>query len=538
MLSNPRNARSGLLRSANNSASRALGGALLTGPGGRTASIVALAAVFLWGTALPIASQTAGNSGLREYSNAVAQTQTGDRISGLQRFAWTASGPLRSDALAFIVWEYLRINDHAHAVTWARELQNADHENALAVAVICEDAQSSANSAMSSGELLSTATNGENALPRLRRPMGMSDADFARLRRLTVIMLKRAAGHAELQRKDYVSARTDLRQVVGLDPNSAQSVYLLALADLSGKDPNLTQGYSELARAVTLSRGTPQGDQIAQYARTRYVKDGGSNAAWDQFLHVAGLANTTPNVTTRTASAASISPKAAPAKTSPMVKASKPGTGSESPHSNTKQSVWADNTTPAPPIVRKPLASNGPMSLGILIETSLTTKETRGAVRNSLTDMLRRMNEKDEAFILTYDNHMVFEQDLTDDPKQLEQAIEDIKPRKGAALDDAVAFAAEHLTRIAKNPNRVLLVISDGRNVGSHSSPLQTSSRINAAGVRIYCIGIAVDQLDGRYRLQALSSGTGGRSDFISDPSQFRNATKQIAQNMGIDFRF
>jgi Mg-chelatase subunit ChlD len=178
------------------------------------------------------------------------------------------------------------------------------------------------------------------------------------------------------------------------------------------------------------------------------------------------------------------------------------------------------------------------MSLGILIETSLTDKANRAALVNGLSDMLRHMSDDDEAFILTYDHNLVFEQDLTSDPHQLEQAMEGIKPQKGAVLDDAIAFAAGHLARIAKYPNRVLLVISDGRNVDSHASPLRTSAEINAAGVRIDCIGFQVSADDGRYRLQALSSSTGGHSSFISDPGQFRDATKEMARNMGIDFSF
>jgi len=178
------------------------------------------------------------------------------------------------------------------------------------------------------------------------------------------------------------------------------------------------------------------------------------------------------------------------------------------------------------------------MSLGILIETSLTAKGRRGALGNTLVDMLRRMSDNDEAFILSYDNNLVFEQDVTNDLEQLDQAMQEIRPRGGAKLDEAVAFAAGHLARIAKNPNRVLLVISDGKNVDSHTPTLQSSSMINAAGVRIYCIGIGVDGVDGRSHLQALSAGTGGQSDFISDSSQFRGATKQVAKNIGIDFRF
>ena len=178
------------------------------------------------------------------------------------------------------------------------------------------------------------------------------------------------------------------------------------------------------------------------------------------------------------------------------------------------------------------------MSLGILMETSLAGKENRGAVVNSLVDMLRRLNERDEAFILTYDNNLVFEQDLTSDPQQLEDALAEIKPQHGAVLDDAVAFAAGHLARIAKYPNRVLLVISDGRNVDSQASPVQTSAEINAAGVRIFCIGVDVSESEGLYRLRQLAASTGGQSRFISTPGQFRDATRYIAQNIGIDFRF
>jgi hypothetical protein len=51
-----------------------------------------------------------------------------------------------------------------------------------------------------------------------------------------------------------------------------------------------------------------------------------------------------------------------------------------------------------------------------------------------------------------------------------------------------------------------------------------------------FCVG--ADQSDGWSRLRALSSATGRHSDFIQNPAQFRTATKQIAQNMGIDFEF
>lgn len=482
---------------------------------------------------------------LSQYTNAVARAQPADRVIQLERFAIHAqSGPLKIDALEFVIWEYLRTHNDAHALAWAHPLADADRDNAVALALLTNDArQLVEKGGMKPDRLLAMSTRGLNALPQLRRPLGMSGSDFTLLSRQVNAMLSGAAGTAELHMKDYVSARSYLHNAVYVSPNSAQDTYALALADLNGPDKNPKEGYWYMARAVDLAQGTPQGMEMARFARAQYVKDGGSTSDWNDFL---ASAKPTAGVTPVSSYAAMASlpppphvvarPPQQAAK--PMQTASiKPPAVGSTAKSQPAPSVWEDTTSP--PIVRKRRipATTGPMSLGILVETSLATKENRSAVVNSLIDMLRHLNEQDEAFILTYDNNLVFEQDLTTDPHALEEAMESIKPQKGAVLDDAIAFAAGHLARIAKYPNRILLVISDGNNIDSHASPLETSAEINAAGVRIFCIGVDVSQADGRARLQALASSTGGQSRFIS-PGQFRDATRQMAQNMGIDFRF
>ncbi len=453
------------------------------------------------------------------------------------------SGPLKTQALQFVIWEELRAHKASDALRWATQLRTVDAGNALALALIADNARNatSSNKAAAEQQLKLTA-RALSTLPQLSRPLGLSEADFSILRQQSQAMLKGAAGAAELQLKNYAAARLDLRDALAFDPNDTRNVYALALADLDGKDRNAKEGYWYLARAVDLSQGTPQGTQIASYARNRYLQDGGSNAAWDQFLAATAPSGVSPQPKVEAAASKPVPqgnnvPVRASATSAAAAPDKLPGTatGGASP----APSVWADDTPYNPPVKPKHRAvAGGPLSLGILIETSITSKENRAAFVNGLTDMLRHLGDNDEAFVLTYDNNLVFETDLTADPHQLEQALADIKPQKGAVLDDAVAFAAGHLARIAKNPNRVLLIISDGRNIDSQTSPLRTSAEIHAAGVKIYCIGVGVDQVDGRYRLQALSSSTGGHSDFISDTSQFRHATQQIAQNMGIDFKF
>lgn len=489
-------------------------------------------------------AQTSANNELSAYTGAVARVQPWDRLVQLERFAMHAQpGPLKIEALEFVIWEYLWQGNTARALPWANDLATTDQDNPLAIALISHNAKTAVDKgSMKPQLLLKTASHGLDTLPQLQRPLGMSGGDFAQLKRQAYAMLSSAAGLAELRMKDFVSARVYLHGAVAVRPDDPQDVYNLALADLNGSDPNSKEGYWYLARAVNLSRGTPQGMEIARYARARYVKDGGSTTAWNDFLAAARAPNTTGENLPELASATPLPPVPHPPSASNIpVETAVAHPPSASPPRNPKPSpsVWADNTS-LPPDGRKRrvLATTGPISLGILVETSLANKANRAAVVNSLTDMLRRMDDRDEAFILTYDNNIVFEQDLTNDPHQLEQAMESIKPQKGAVLDDAVAFAAGHLARIAKYPNRVLLVISDGRNVDSHSSPLQTSAEINQAGVRIYCIGVDVVDSAGQSRLRQLAASTGGQSDFISTPGQFRDATRYIAENLGIDFRF
>jgi Mg-chelatase subunit ChlD len=150
--------------------------------------------------------------------------------------------------------------------------------------------------------------------------------------------------------------------------------------------------------------------------------------------------------------------------------------------------------------------------------------------------MVRHLREDDEAFVVSFSRQVVFEQDLTGNAKALQAAIDSIKPDRGTALLDAVAFAAGHLNRIAKNQKKVLLVISDGENENEQGTPLEVSGELNASKVEIYCIGMGADSSDDRYRLQALARRTGGQVLFVDGTSQFRRATQDIAKNLGVAF--
>ncbi len=514
-------------------------------------------------------AQVPDTSEIDSYLRAMTQPDVSARLAQLERFASSASaGSLRSDALEWIVWGEHQSRNDAASVTWARELLKSEPDNALALAVIAdaERKQTPPGSARRPA-YEDVAKRGLLNLPQLRRPEAMSYADFTRLRNQAEAWLAAAVGVSALQSKDYAAARFQLSRAVAASPDDASLVYLLALADLSGQKPDRQRGYWLLARAVNLSRGVPQGQQIEEFGRTKYKKDGGSDKDWEQYLAVTAVPG---------AAAATVT--AAREDRIPGVMGSRSGSATAStrvvsasnhsarkhakqPSSARKNGEIADNrpahwpgigepkptpqfgsgTLSLPPIADEPSVAariGSPVSLGILIETSMANKATRHTIVYSLTDLVRRMGADDEAFILSFSHNLVFEQDLTGDANRLEQAMGEIKPQPGTALMDAVSFAAGHLRRISKNNNRVLLVISDGKNANSRIPALASADEIRASGVKIYCIGVNVNRSDNKYRLEALASATGGTTAFVTASSDFRAAAQQVAGQIGIRFDY
>ncbi|MDT8069925.1 MAG: VWA domain-containing protein [Terriglobia bacterium] len=203
-------------------------------------------------------------------------------------------------------------------------------------------------------------------------------------------------------------------------------------------------------------------------------------------------------------------------------------------------------TPPPPPPPSKPaypivpprhipaLVKGAPMSIGLLIQSALAQKGTRQPLVSDLTDMVRRLHPYDEAFVMSFSKGMVFQEDLTSDDKALESAMDSIAPEQGSAIYDAVTFAAGHLNRIARNPNRVLIVFATQGDRSSEVSPLELSSELNVSGVRIYCIGLDVASPSDQARLQQLAAYTGGRAYFVNGTAAIRSAIRSISGDLGI----
>jgi tetratricopeptide (TPR) repeat protein len=519
-----------------------------------------LSLILLLALARPSCAQQAQSAGssLTAYADAIKQSTISERVTAMDRYLSMAGGSkLKTDALEFLVWDHFRLGHQTQSTQRAKELLAISPGNPIAVAVLNQDMSSASRDKNVAANKLAQLNSAMSSLDQLPKPEGMLDRNFQTLKQQVAIMLNGAVGLSYLAIEDYPQARLALEQAVTSDPNNAQWVYGMGLALLNGKNRDQYRGYWYLARAANLTGGTPQGQQIANYAWREYVKDGGQAAGWQRYQASAAALDAPPNPETGKPSSNAVvatanrssRPTSNPSVASNNPKTAKPTETTEASNrgdtSRKKKTPFGFEDTLHEPPSHETTAANAPanrpkviaapseaVSLGILIETSLLTSQNRQAIIATLRDIVRNLRTNDEACILVFSDQLDFEQDLTADDKLLEDALSQIRPRQGKALISGIAFAAGHLKRIGRNSNRVLLVISDGRSERTTSDSLTFRSQV--AGVRIDCIGVNADGASERALLEQVAAFSGGKASFASDSGEFRTAALQMTRNMGI----
>jgi tetratricopeptide (TPR) repeat protein len=481
----------------------------------RVGAVVALLLLFVTST---MWSQQSSTAALTAYGNAVQLSDPGKRLAGMEEFLRAnPTSSLAGDAVEIATWDSIRLADKTRCARWAAELLKRSPESSLAQAALAM------NSEPQSAATIETFRNALANLDGIHKPEGFSDAEFAELRRKVWLLLDGAIGLGYVALQQYEDARGYLKLAVSVAPNDPRFIYSYAVALLSGKNRDTKNGYWQLARAVNLNAGSAAGASIAEYARSQYLEDGGTDADWKQFVAVTSI-GTHNQARAMTAYSA----PSTPAVTAKRAPESPP----ELPTNIAEAEEESQNQTATTLRRRKLAPATDPVSLGILLQTSLLKGENRQAIINTLRNLVRHLRDNDEAFLMAYSDQLDFQQDLTNQDRLLEDALVHLKPGSGAALVDGVSFAVGHLDRIGKNRNRVLLVISDGSNTKQSEETAPLSSQLH--DVRIHCVG--VDVSDNQDLLQRLAQYSGGRAVFVYDPQQFRTATLQLAQTIGLDF--
>jgi len=181
-----------------------------------------------------------------------------------------------------------------------------------------------------------------------------------------------------------------------------------------------------------------------------------------------------------------------------------------------------------------------PVSLGILIDSSGSMYDKRAAVEQAALDLIKLSNKDDEAFVVDFSWEAFIDTDFTNDIDKLRDGLSYIKSSGGTAVYDALVASADYLTKNAKRPKQVLLVVTDGEDNASSASLEQAIRRIqDLDGPVIYSVGLLfgqdTDKRESRHAkrvLETLSEQTGGAAYFPRSLKDVDAIAAQVAQDI------
>jgi Ca-activated chloride channel family protein len=164
-----------------------------------------------------------------------------------------------------------------------------------------------------------------------------------------------------------------------------------------------------------------------------------------------------------------------------------------------------------------------PLRIGLILDTSNSARPAlqfeKDAASEFVFNMLQGRSSKNQIFLQTYDATSSIIQDFTNEPEMLNEKIRGLKAGGGKALFDAIYFACKEKmmnTGPPANTRRVLVVVSDGRDVESQHSLDEAISMARKAETLVYTLGNAAygyanpaDKI-----LEIISVETGGAAFF------------------------
>lgn len=157
------------------------------------------------------------------------------------------------------------------------------------------------------------------------------------------------------------------------------------------------------------------------------------------------------------------------------------------------------------------------LTLGLVVDSSESMDRlwyaTRGAVQSFLGSL---MGPKDRAFLTTFSDQVQLAAGWTDDPMDIDRAMEDVKPEGITALYDSIVFS---MLQFGNEPGRrALVVLTDGMDYGSHSDPDQVVKFGEQLGIPVYVVAMVQRDIS-RGRASFQNESTSHSLKLLTDPT-------------------
>ena len=179
-----------------------------------------------------------------------------------------------------------------------------------------------------------------------------------------------------------------------------------------------------------------------------------------------------------------------------------------------------------------------PVSLSLTLDISDSMRGQRIVdARTALSHFLDRLLAvDDEAALVGFNHEARLYGAWAVDRTPMRVRLDEIKPSGGTAMYDAIDVSLP-LFDSRQHPRAAILLVSDGADTASDTTPTILKQKLNRSDVFLYAIGI--DTLDARnstrinpYTLQELTGQGGGYTEIIRSTAELGPATERIAEEL------
>ncbi len=162
--------------------------------------------------------------------------------------------------------------------------------------------------------------------------------------------------------------------------------------------------------------------------------------------------------------------------------------------------------------------SISPVSVGIILDISGSMTDNILSARNSIVRFLEHGDDRDEYFLITFNDRTVIAHDFTSKSDNIQNEVTFANPKGRTALFDAIYLGLDKI-RGGRNEKKALIVITDGEDNRSRYTFSEVKEFAKESDVQIYVIGERGKLDYGRAIISQITRLTGGRAFF---PSNFK----------------
>ena len=185
-------------------------------------------------------------------------------------------------------------------------------------------------------------------------------------------------------------------------------------------------------------------------------------------------------------------------------------------------------------------ATEEPLTIALLIDTSQSTRPVLDDIKDSARSLIKLLSPHDKAMIVAFDYTTHFLCPLTSNQDELRQAIKRAEiPRGlvGTTLRDAAFQTIDRVFRPIKG-RKAVIVLTDGKDVGSHISPDELVFSLEESDTLVYSVMFKTDEramLGRRGGILGGRSARGGNFPFPRFPDDSQRSVRIAQMNQSAE---